>query len=158
MTRVALRPVRDGDLEALFEQSCDVAAVHMVGFTRREPGDRVAFDAHWREVRGDEGIVVRAILADDVVVGHVLHFRREGVPEIGYWIDRAWWGRGVATEAVRRFLPLVPTRPLHARVIADNLGSQRVLERNGFVAIGRERSHSTVRGIEVEEILYALEA
>lgn len=51
---------------------------------------------------------------------------------IGYWIGREYWGRGVATQALRLFVAEVPDRPLHAHVAAHNAGSIRVLQKCGF--------------------------
>ena len=47
---VALRPVEDADLDALFDQMRDPEAVRMAAFTAEDPDDRAAFDAHlaWR--------------------------------------------------------------------------------------------------------------
>ena len=56
----------------------------------------------------------------------------EGKREIGYWIDRAFWGRGVATEALSAFLCLEKTRPLYAGVAKHNVASIRVLQKCGF--------------------------
>ena len=38
-----------------------------------------------------------------------------GEREVSYWIDRAHWGKGIATEALKQFLALVTIRPLYAR-------------------------------------------
>ena len=46
-----------------------------------------------------------------------------GKPEVTYWIGRAFWGSGVATEALTRFLDKVWVRPIYARVAKDNLAS-----------------------------------
>ncbi|HMG05814.1 MAG TPA: GNAT family N-acetyltransferase [Chthoniobacterales bacterium] len=56
----------------------------------------------------------------------------EGKREVGYWIDRAFWGRGVATEALSAFLCLEQTRPLYAGVAKHNVASIRVLQKCGF--------------------------
>lgn len=45
MTDVALQPIDDVDLDALFEQMRDPEAVHMAAFTPKGPDDREAFDA-----------------------------------------------------------------------------------------------------------------
>ncbi|MCP5432871.1 MAG: GNAT family N-acetyltransferase [Alphaproteobacteria bacterium] len=63
-----------------------------------------------------------------------------GRAEIGYWLGKPFWGRGLASEAVGAFLgfcarDLLLTR-LHAYVFADNVASGRVLEKCGFT-IGR---------------------
>jgi RimJ/RimL family protein N-acetyltransferase len=55
-----------------------------------------------------------------------------GQREIGYWIDRAYWGRGVATAALSTFLRLEQTRPLYAGVAKHNAASLRVLQKCGF--------------------------
>lgn len=55
--------------------------------------------------------------------------------ELGYWIARAHWGRGYATEAGRAALAIARTlghRRIGAAHFADNPGSGRVLEKLGF--------------------------
>ena len=70
------------------------------------PRDRQAFMAHWRtNVLGAPGVVARTVLVDGEVAGNVLSWEQEGEREVGYWIDREHWGRGVATRALTMFLP-----------------------------------------------------
>ena len=59
-----------------------------------------------------------------------------GRHEVGYWIGRDHWGRGYATRALAQLLLEMLERPLFAHVADGNVGSRRVLERNGFVAAG----------------------
>jgi len=47
--------------------------------------------------------------------------------EVTYWLGRDFWGRGLATQALKRMLHLVVDRPIFARAAADNIGSIRVL-------------------------------
>lgn len=167
---VTLRPVEDRDLDALFEQARDPAAVWMAAFTARDPEDRAAFDAHWARIRGRDGVVLRTIVwtepappSEDAstpaerVAGYCCFFVRDGEPEIGYWVDRALWGRGVATAALRLFLPLVPARPVNGRVVADNLASIRVLTKCGFVFDRAERAYADGRAAEVDEWVMRLD-
>ena len=53
MTEVALRPLEDADLDALFEQMRDPESVRMAAFTAKDPDDRAAFDAHRQRARND---------------------------------------------------------------------------------------------------------
>lgn len=64
--------------------------------------------------------------------------------ELGYWIGEPFWGRGVATEAVRQAVRWAFERDpglmrIFAEVFAENRASQRVLEKNGFVLESRRR-------------------
>jgi RimJ/RimL family protein N-acetyltransferase len=95
------------------------------------PRDRDAFMAHWTTILGDASVVVRTVVLDGEVAGNVV-FEFEGRREVGYWIGRGFWGKGVATTALRAFLREVTERPLYAGVAAHNLASIRVLEKCGF--------------------------
>ena len=77
-------------------------------------------------------------MVDGEVTGNVLSFERDGRREVGYWLGRDHWGRGVATAALVAFLGEEETRPLHAGVLAANGGSLRVLEKCGFAVCGEE--------------------
>lgn len=154
---VTLRPVEDLDLDAFFAHGADPEAIRMAAFVSRDPGDRPSFDAHWARIRAHDGILLRTIVSDGAVAGHVSFFRRDGEAEIGYWVDRAQWGRGVASAALGLFLPLVPVRPVYARVVADNAASRRVLARHGFVLDRVERAYAEGRGAEVEEHVMRLD-
>ena len=79
-----------------------------------------------------ENDVVSAVLAENQVAGNIGSWTSEGKREIGYWIDRAFWGCGVATEALSAFLSLEQIRPLHAGVAKHNVASIRVLQKCGF--------------------------
>jgi RimJ/RimL family protein N-acetyltransferase len=77
-------------------------------------------------------------------------------PEIGYWIDKTYWGKGVATRALALFLEEIELRPLYARVAKDNQGSIRVLEKCGFIRHGEDKGFANARGAEVEEYILML--
>ncbi|MEU2996413.1 GNAT family N-acetyltransferase [Streptomyces sp. NPDC006995] len=156
---VSLRAVEDADLPLFFAWMSDPDATRVAAFTAEDPTDRAAFDARWARIRsGSGGVVMRTAVADGVVVGHVGAYGEIGDRQVTYWIDRAHWGRGLATAALRAFLDATPTRPLHARAAADNLGSRRVLEKCGFVVTGADRGFARARGEEIDEVLVTLRA
>lgn len=77
------------------------------------------------------------------------------VPELGYWIGRPFWGRGLATEACEAALAFVrrhwKRRAVAAGHFVDNPASGRVLTKAGFLYTGeREMLHSLARGTMVE--------
>lgn len=136
---VTIRPVRENDLPILFEHQLDPEANAMAAFP---PRDRDAFMAHWQKILSDPACVARTIELDGAVAGNIGSFDFQGRREVGYWIDRAFWGRGVATRALTEFLRDVETtRPLFAGVIPHNVGSIRVLEKGGFSRTGEVGEH-----------------
>lgn len=128
----------------------------MAAFGTKNPGDREAFMTKWGRIMADGAIVKRTVLLDDRVAGHVASFERVGQREVTYWLGREFWGRGVATRALSLFLHEEPTRPLYARVVRDNVGSLRVVEKCGFVVVAHERAFAEARGEEVEEAVLVL--
>jgi RimJ/RimL family protein N-acetyltransferase len=154
---VVLRNVRERDLPAFFEHQLDADANHMAAFTAEDPEDRTAFVKRWARILSDRSIIKRTILYDDQVVGHIVSFERLGVPEVSYWIDKKYWGQGIATRALEAFLACVQMRPLFARVAKDNIGSLRVLQKCGFVVSGEDSGFANARGAEVEEFVLKLE-
>jgi RimJ/RimL family protein N-acetyltransferase len=157
MAVVALRPVQDGDLDALFEQMRDPEGVRMAAFTPEDPADRNAFDAHMAKVRSSPGITLRAVTCDGQLAGSISSFPDGDQMEVTYWIDRPAWGKGIATRALALLLELVTTRPLHARAASDNAGSLRVLQKCGFKAVGTETSFAAGRNENIEETILRLD-
>lgn len=151
-----LRPVHESDLDALFRQSSDPESVRMAAFTSEDPADRQRFDAHMARVLGTPENTLRAITWKGDLVGSIGSFVVEGQTEVTYWLDRAVWGRGIATQALSLFLQVIRVRPLYARAASDNAGSLRVLEKTGFRIIGTEVSFAPARGAEIEETILRL--
>lgn len=154
---ISLRPLSDSDLDDLFTWESDRDACAMAAFTRADPSDRAAFDEHYRRVRADPANLLLVIEDDGAHVGSISSFTMEGDREVSYWVDRAHWGRGIASAALRRFLAEETARPLHARAAAHNRASSAVLRRAGFVQIGAERSWAAGVDADVVEHIYRLD-
>ncbi|MFD9356521.1 GNAT family N-acetyltransferase [Streptomyces sp. NPDC060031] len=69
---------------------------------------------------------------------------------VGYWVDRAWAGRGLATAAVAEVCRLardeVGLHRVQAGTLLDNHGSQRVLAKAGFTAYGVAPQYLHING------------
>ena len=157
MAEVALRPVDDSDLDALFEQRRDPESVRMAAFTAEDPNDRTAFDVHMAKVRTSPEVTMRAITVDGRLVGSIASFVIEGDTEVTYWIDRSFWGQGIAGRALALLLESVPVRPLFTRVASDNVGWLKVLQKAGFAITGTEISFANGRNAEIEETILRLD-
>lgn len=120
-----------------------------------------------RAVAADHAARRRAawgIVQNGALVGKVSVFDVERGPlqaaRLGYWVSRHLNGRGIATAAVGlavgEVFDLVGLHRLEAATLTTNVGSQRVLERNGFTAIGTAPSYLLVGGRWRDHVLWQL--
>ena len=150
-----LRDVTESDLPIFFEHQRDPDANHMAAFAAR---DWDGFIGHWTKILGDETVITKTVLLDGQVAGNVVSWEQAGEREVGYWIGREHWGKGVATRALATFLGHVTGRPLHAHVAKHNIASIRVLEKCGFTISGEPRASSAAGNEEVGEFILVLDA
>lgn len=153
---VLLRPVEPSDVPVFFVHASDPVALRVAAFAPPPPADLEAYRARWSRLLSSADTLARTVVHDGNVVGHLISFPRLGRREVGGWFAREAWGRGIATSALRSFLTLDPTRPVHARAAADNLGALRVLDRCGFRPVSLERLPAPARGEVVAEAVLVL--
>ena len=149
---VLLRNVTESDLPILYEQQLDSEATAMAAFPSREHD---AFMAHWKKIMAYENNLIKTISYAGEVAGYILSWEMEGEREVGYWLGKAYWGKGIATQALTEYISIVKTRPLMAHVARHNIGSRRVLEKCGFKVIGEDK-YTNPAGVEVEEFVLKL--
>jgi ribosomal-protein-alanine N-acetyltransferase len=152
---VTIRPVRPEDaaeLAALYAANREFLApyepVRPEDFFTAE-GQRERFE---RQVA--DGTHPFAILDDGAIAGtiNVFHIIRESLQSctIGYWIDRARNGRGLATGAVEDVVDYafgeLGLHRVEAATLVANVASQRVLEKAAFDRIGIARSFLRING------------
>ena len=86
--------------------------------------------------------------------------RPSGAVELGYWIARPFWGRGIATEAATALIEIARTMGftrLEGSHFLDNPASGRVLEKLGFEPLGITAPRmSCARGTETQARLLRL--
>jgi ribosomal-protein-alanine N-acetyltransferase len=79
---------------------------------------------------------------------------------VGYWVDRRYNGRGLATRAVGEVVRFAfgeaRLHRLEAGTLPDNFASQRVLEKNGFVRFGLARKLLQIDGEWRDHVLFEL--
>jgi RimJ/RimL family protein N-acetyltransferase len=109
-------------------------------------------ETHFAIAIGDEAVGgIGLDLQNDV-------FRRSA--EIGIWLGEPFWGRGIATEAVRALTDLAFTQFDLCRVFAGvfewNPASMRLLEKAGYSLEARLRKSVTKDGQTIDQMLYAI--
>ena len=79
--------------------------------------------------------------------------------EIGYWLGRPFWGRGIMTDAVRAATLYafddLELRRVFAVPFANNVASRRVLEKAGYVLEGTMKQSAIKNGMILDQYLYA---
>lgn len=128
------------------------------------PYRRADADTYIRAVRAFEPQTSFALEVDGEAAGGIGIEVRPDVyrrsAEIGYWLGRAYWGRGIATEAVREVSAWAFENfdlcRLFAEVFAWNPASMRVLEKAGYTREACLRRSVTKDGRTIDAYLYAL--
>lgn len=79
---------------------------------------------------------------------------------IGYWLGQAFWGRGIATAALKSLTEYAferhGLRRISSVVMAPNAASARVLEKAGYAREGVMRSAVVKQGEVYDLLLYAM--
>ena len=152
--RLSLKPPTDIYKQALVERlnDFDVArwlsnVPHPYTLTDAEEWIRMVADSMADEAAGFK----LSIFMDDVLIGGVGVNEREGnVYELGYWVAKDFWGRGIATEAATGLLQharqTLPDANFISHCMKDNLASARVLEKLGFRVTGEVEIESLSLG------------
>lgn len=154
--QITLRPTQHTDLEQLFQFQLDEEAGYLAAFMPKDHTNKDAYIKKYTGFLNDASINMRTILVDGNIAGSVSKFVMEGDAEITYWIDKKFWGQGIASNALIEFLKTESTRPIFGRVAFDNFGSQKVLEKCGFVKTGTDKGFANARQAEIEEYIYKL--
>lgn len=152
---VLLRDVSEADLPIFFEQQLDPVATERAAFPSR---DRATFMAHWAKIMADDSVTLKTVVCEGQVAGNIVCFGPPDQREVGYWLGREFWGRGIATQALSMLLNHVTARPLYAHVARHNLGSIRVLEKCGFTVIGMEMDLGDANGEAIAALILKLTA
>ena len=150
--RLQLRPWRDGDVDALARLNADSLVMRHMGrasLTREETEAQLErFRAHW--ARHGFGLWAAEERASGRLVGRIglsYHAAWPHDPEVGWLLDPAVWGRGLATEggaaAVRYGFDTLGAELLVSICTPGNAASRRVMEKLGF-RLHAERTDPTL--------------
>lgn len=155
-SEITLRKTEVTDLMFFFQFQLDNEANYLAAFTQKDPKDKTTYLQKYTKLVNDPTKNMQTILVENIIVGSIAKFEIEGQAEVTYWIDKKFWGKGVATGALKTLLENETTRPIFGRVAFDNFGSQKVLEKCGFVKIGTDKGFANARQAEIEEFIYKL--
>jgi ribosomal-protein-alanine N-acetyltransferase len=153
--KVRLRPIREGDAADTYRLVADDAVLANLAWDG-PANEAEIVDTYQRwatEMKAGEGCHLAIELTDETgLIGCIdVQFpRHPRQADIGYWLGVPYWNNGYMTEAVRLVCYLsfkyLDAARAYATVFVGNIGSRRVLEKNGFSLDGTLRSHVSKRG------------
>lgn len=159
-----LRPWRLDDIDSLVENANDpdIAKNLTDGFPypyTREHGLRFIENAS-----RDRPIKVFAIEVNGKAVGGIgIHPQQDIMKknaELGYWLGKKYWGKGIVTAAVKEIVKYgfdtFPITRIYARPFGTNNSSQRVLEKAGFTLEAHIKNNIYKNGEFLDEMIYAV--
>jgi ribosomal-protein-alanine N-acetyltransferase len=161
--RCALREWAKSDVPSLVRHANDLEVARHLRDRFPHPYTRAhAFAFLTHAAAGDPPSNFAIVVADEAV-GGIGYVRGSDVErysaEVGYWLGREFWGRGIATEALQmltqHLFSDVQLLRLFALPLADNAGSVRVLEKAGYVREGLLRASCVKYGERRDQLLYA---
>ncbi|WP_095011482.1 GNAT family N-acetyltransferase [Tsuneonella mangrovi] len=144
--RLFLRPAWPEDWQAVFAGIADEGVVKNLARAPwpYEPDHARAFVSREHDPYYPTFLMVLPDANRAQPIGCIGIHDRDGETELGYWLARPWWGRGLATEAARAVCDIASAIG-HKRLIAshfvDNPASGRVLRKAGFRPTGIVRPH-----------------
>jgi len=89
------------------------------------------------------------------ISANVGEFEYSRSAELGYWVAREYWNKGIASEAIKLFTDSIFSSTditrLFVSVVAENAASLRVLEKNAYTNEGTHRQASFKNGRHFDE-------
>lgn len=161
---ISIRKFTLSDIETTFTYASDFENTHymlMVPFsTREETKEFICKCIEEYECEQPEHISF-AVILDGLHIGEVFAYLSEKEADIGWLIDKRYWGKGYATEAANLLVKYLK-EDLHMEEIvaycdARNVPSQRVMEHIGMEYVGSNGVRTYEKDVsEWEEVKFRM--
>jgi len=158
-----LRPFKTSDVESLVKHGNNprIAANMTDQFPSPYTEERAFQFIQFANQNSPQNIL--AITVNDEVIGGIGIHPQQDVyrknAELGYWLSESYWGRGIITSAIVQMVDYtfenwevdrILARPFHT-----NIGSQKALEKAGFVLEGNFEKTIYKNNVYLDELVYA---
>jgi ribosomal-protein-alanine N-acetyltransferase len=160
-----VRNWRLGDASALVRHTNDHRVRRNLGDEFRPPSTLYAAVRFILWMQSIRPPTCFAIAVGDEPVGGIGYRLQDGLgkvrAEIGYWVSVSWWGRGIATAALKAitahaFRSRAELGRLYALSFVGNPASARVLQKVGYQLEERLRHSALQDGVLVDQLLHAI--
>ena len=139
--------------------------------TSNIPHPYTARDADWwikhvKDKRKENGRLTNFVIRDENfnLIGGVGFHLKYGIDsfkdEIGYWLAKDFWNKGIMTKVIKKFCEIGFAENnlirIEAIVFENNFASARVLEKNGFAKEGLLKKYLLKDGCALNVLIYSL--
>jgi [ribosomal protein S5]-alanine N-acetyltransferase len=105
-----------------------------------------------------------AIISDDKLAGSIGIVKKEDIyrknVEIGYFLAEEFWGKGIATIAIKAVTAYAISKfdivRVYAEPFADNTGSRKALEKSGFICEAIFKNYVIKNGVIKDSCIYSV--
>ena len=162
--KVKLRTWREDDLSRLAELANNFNIAKFMTDQFPFPYTRLNARAFIEFANSHHPVHIFAIEENGQCVGsiglHPQHDIMRRNAELGYWLGEPYWGRGIATEAIRQMVQYgfdnFNIGRIFARPFGTNIASQKVLEKAGFTLEARFEKTILKNGELLDELIYSV--
>ncbi|HTX87334.1 MAG TPA: GNAT family N-acetyltransferase [Candidatus Nanoarchaeia archaeon] len=154
--KINLRQLKKSDDKALFNHANDhlICRYTTIPYPYTLKIAKVFIEKTRKKIRAGESYELGITAKDnDEIIGMAglrIINKKAKVAEMGYWLGRKYWGQGIVSEAAALMLDFgfkkLKLNRVFARAMKPNIGSARVLKKNGFKSEGILRRHEYKMG------------
>jgi RimJ/RimL family protein N-acetyltransferase len=162
--KVILRPFQWSDLKEMTRLANNPKVATNLTDAFPSPYTLEAAQQFFKRVSSVKITEVLAIEVDGKLVGNIGIHPQDDVnrrnAELGYFIGEEYWGKGIATEAIKLMVQYgfdhFDIHRIFARPFGKNIASQRVLEKAGFTLEARIEGILIKNGKIEDELIYGV--
>ena len=161
---VAFKPVELDDVPAIHRYASDPEVSRFIGWSLMHSPEETYRHVNEMTQREREGTHLYASITEKstravIGTGMLFHFdTAANQAEIGYVLHKDYWGKGYGTESVALICgfarEVLKLRRLHACVVDANIGSARILQKNGFALEERLKDHYFIENSHYDALLF----
>lgn len=162
--KIYFKPLSINDAEKIHTYASDENVKRFIGWPLMKTLEETSnyIEEMLRREAADTHLYASIVLkSTDEIIGTAMIFSFDHEAkhaEIGYVFHSSYWGNGYGTETVALMndfaFGTLKLHKLNARVVDANIGSAKVLEKNGFELEGRLRDHFFIDGRYFDSLLF----
>jgi ribosomal-protein-alanine N-acetyltransferase len=132
-----LRPFTENDAEAIIKILNNPKVREKLGKNLPNPYTNESFCVFFDKIKDDMETTYFTIDKNGELIGSIsIDLEDNAIARLGYWLDEKYWGMGIMTKAINEIIKYGTSRfslkKFYADTLDNNIGSEKVLIKNGF--------------------------